>query len=100
MGERADLPTEAYQALVALDLSAFRQELILVTVLISQGKPDEACAVAAQVLDATQALGSYLVIQQLLDLKQLLEAHRANKVVANFLVCLGQALKERRWLCQ
>ncbi len=25
VGERADLPTEAYQALVALNLSAFRQ---------------------------------------------------------------------------
>lgn len=70
------------------------------TVLISQDKPDKACAAAAQVLDATQSLGSYLVIQQLLDLKQLLEAHRASKVVADFLVCLGQALKERLRLCQ
>jgi hypothetical protein len=75
-------------------------QLILVTVLISQGKPDEACAVAAQVLDATQSLSSYPVIQQLFDFKQLLEAHRASKVVADFLVCLGQALKERLWLCQ
>ncbi|MGH3972811.1 MAG: hypothetical protein ACRDS9_05740 [Pseudonocardiaceae bacterium] len=75
-------------------------QLILVTVLISQGKPDEACAMAAQVLNATQSLGSYLVIQQLFDLKQLLEAHRANKIVADFLVCLGQALEERLWLCQ
>jgi len=75
-------------------------QLMLVTVLVGQGRPDEACAVARQVLDATQPLGSYLVIQQLRDLKQLLEPHRANKVVADFLVCLGEALRERTWLYQ
>jgi len=75
-------------------------QLILVTVLVSQGKPAEACGIAQQVLDATQSLGSYLVIQQLLDLKQLFEPHRASKVVADFLVCLGEALRERTWLYQ
>jgi hypothetical protein len=39
-----------------------------------------------------------LVIQQLLDLKQLLEPHRANRVVADFLACLDEALRERVWL--
>lgn len=73
-------------------------QLILVTVLIAHGRPDEACAVAQEVLDATQQLGSYLVIQQLLDLKQLLEPHRGNKVVADFLLCLDEALRERLWL--
>jgi hypothetical protein len=77
-------------------------QLILVTVLIVQGKPDEACVVAQEVLDATQQLGSYLVIQQLLDLKdrQLLEPHRGNPVVADFLLCLDEALRERVWLYQ
>jgi hypothetical protein len=75
-------------------------QLILVTVLIAQGKPDEACAVAQEVLDATQQLGSYLVIQQLLDLKQLLEPYRRNRVVADFLSCLDEALRERVWLYQ
>jgi hypothetical protein len=69
-----------------------------VTVLIVQGRPDEACAVRKKVLDATQQLGSYLVIQQLLDLTQLLEAHRGNKVVADFLLCLDEALRKRLWL--
>jgi len=73
-------------------------QLILVTVLIGQGNPDEACAVAQDVLHATRSLGSYLVIQQLLDLKQLLEPHRANQVVAEFLGCLGEAWRERMWL--
>lgn len=73
-------------------------QLILVTVLIAQGRHDEACAVAQEVLDATQQLGSYLVIQQLLDLTRLLEPHRGTRVVAEFLNCLDEALRERVWL--
>jgi hypothetical protein len=70
-------------------------------VLIAQGKPDEACALAQVVLDATQQLGSYLVIKQFLDLKQLFEPHRAaSETVAAFLPCLEEALRERLWLYQ
>ncbi len=75
-------------------------KLILVTVLIAAGKPEEACAVAQEVLGATQQLGSYLVIEQLVDLKRLLGPHRANRVVGDFLACLDEALRERVWLCQ
>lgn len=56
--------------------------------------------VTQDVLDATQSLGSFLVIEQLLDLKQLLGPCRANKVVADFLVCLDDALRQRMWLYQ
>ena len=75
-------------------------QLILVTVLIAQGKPDEACAVARDVLDATHSLGSCLVIQQLLDLRPLLKPYGANPVVADFLICLEEALRERIGLYQ
>jgi tetratricopeptide (TPR) repeat protein len=75
-------------------------QLLLVTVLIAQGRPDEACALAQEVLDATQQLGSYLVIQQLLDLKQLLEPHQGSREVSAFLGCLEEALRERVWLYQ
>ncbi|WFE25736.1 DNA-binding protein [Solwaraspora sp. WMMD791] len=79
-------------------------QLILVTVLVARGRPEEACAVAQEVLDATQQLGSYLVIQQLLDLRRLLEPHRGTRVVAEFLSCLDEALRERallyQWLAQ
>lgn len=75
-------------------------QLTLVTVLVAQDKPDEACAVAHDVLDATTSLGSFLVIEQLADLRQLLEPHRANKVVAHFLLRLDEALRERSWLHQ
>lgn len=75
-------------------------QLILATVLTAQGKSDEACAMAQQVLQATQQLGSYPVIQQLLDLKQLLKPYGANRVVADFLGSLDEALRERMWLYQ
>jgi hypothetical protein len=73
-------------------------QLILVTVLIAQGQLDEACAIAHDALDATASLGSLLVIHHLVDLRQLLEPYRASKVVAHFLLCLDEALREQTWL--
>jgi transcriptional regulator with XRE-family HTH domain len=74
-------------------------QLLLVTVLVAQGEPDEACAVAEKVLDATQQLGSYLVIQQLAGLRRLLEPYRVGSgTVAAFVPCLEEALRERLWL--
>jgi tetratricopeptide (TPR) repeat protein len=75
-------------------------QLILVTVLIAQGDADQACALAQDVLDSTQSLGSYVVIQQLRDLKELLQPHQKNQAVADFLACLGEVLRERMWLYQ
>jgi tetratricopeptide (TPR) repeat protein len=73
-------------------------QLILVTVLIAQGKPDEACGMAAEVLDATQSLGSFLVIQQLQDLRRLLQPYQSSNAVSEFLSNLEEALTERLWL--
>jgi len=73
-------------------------QLVLVRVLIAQGRPDEACALARAVLEATQALGSFLVAQQLLDVKDAVEVHRTNTVVADFLLRLEEGLKDRMWL--
>jgi tetratricopeptide (TPR) repeat protein len=73
-------------------------QLILVTVLIAQGKPDEACGLAAEVLDATQSLGSYLVIQQLQALHRLLQPYQSSSSVSGFLASLEEALTERLWL--
>jgi hypothetical protein len=73
-------------------------QLILVTVLIAQGKPDEACGIAAEVLNATQSLGSFLVIQQLQDLRRLLQPYQSSRFVSAFLVSLEEALAERLWL--
>ncbi len=77
-------------------------QLGLVTALIAQGKPDEACSVAHEVLQGTQSLSSFLVLQQLRELQELLQPHRSNRVVADFLECLTGGLRERlrlyRWL--
>jgi transcriptional regulator with XRE-family HTH domain len=75
-------------------------QLALVAVLVAQGKPDEACGIADDVLTATQSLGSYVVIGQLLELRDLLQAYRPNPVVVGFLDRLEATLQERLWLYQ
>lgn len=75
-------------------------QLTLVVALIERQKPDEACTIAQEVIDSTQSLGSFLVIEQLLELQRLLQSHRANSVVREFLTCLAEALHERQWLYQ
>jgi hypothetical protein len=78
---------------------AFAQ-LMLISILIAEGTPDEACGVAYEVLDATRALGSYLVVQQLEELDRLLTPYRRNRDIAEFLGHLTEELRERRWLTQ
>jgi len=52
------------------------------------------------VIAATQSLGSFLVIGQLLELQQLLQPHRSSMVVGDFLACLEETARERLWLYQ
>jgi tetratricopeptide (TPR) repeat protein len=75
-------------------------QLALIAVLVAQGEPDEACGIAYDVLAATQSLGSFLVISQLLELRQALRPHRSNTVVGDFLACLEETVRERLWLYQ
>ena len=75
-------------------------QLLLAGVLVAQGRPDEACAAAHQVLDSTKSLGSGFVISQLRDLRQTLDPHRDSPSVAEFLSCLDHELRERMWLYQ
>ena len=75
-------------------------QLALTTVLVAQGKPDEACSIAYDVLTATQSLGSFLVIGQLLELRQALQPHQSSTVVGDFLACLEETVRERLWLYQ
>ena len=46
-------------------------------------------------LNATQSLGSYLVISQLIQLQPQLEPYRSSTVVAEFLDCLQEAVRDR-----
>ncbi|MCO5969258.1 hypothetical protein [Actinoallomurus soli] len=50
---------------------AFAQ-LLLVAALVRQGRPDEACVIAGEVISAAQALTSSLVMDQLKDVTGLL----------------------------
>lgn len=70
-------------------------QLALASVLIAQDEPDEACAIALQVLHATQSLGSYLVISQLLQLRQQLRPYSGDTPVAEFLDSLQGEVRDR-----
>ena len=61
---------------------------------------EEACTVATAVLDATPALGSHIVVQQLRDLTRLLEPHRSAGPVGDFLARLDSDIRQRVWLFQ
>jgi hypothetical protein len=75
-------------------------QLILIMALIEQGEPEQACAIAREVLNSTQSLGSYLIIQQLREIQLLLEPYKCTAVVREFLECLAEALRQRLWLYQ
>ncbi|MFG2014696.1 helix-turn-helix domain-containing protein [Actinomadura geliboluensis] len=71
-------------------------KLLLVTVLIAQRRPDEACSQAREILDLIQGLSSHLVTQQLDELHALLGPYRRNTTVAEFLPRLEGTLRSRR----
>lgn len=73
-------------------------QLLLAGVLVAQGEPEQACAVAQQALDATRSLSSYLVVQQLGQLANLLEPYQANQVVGAYLTGASDELRQRSWL--
>jgi len=74
---------------------AFAQ-LMLVSMLVAQGKIDHACAVAREALDATRSVRSYLVLEQLDNTRRILAAHRRVPEVAAFLEMLEDELISRR----
>jgi hypothetical protein len=67
----------------------------LASVLIAQREPDQACDIASDVICATQSLGSYLVISQLLQVRQQLEPYSGSAAVAEFLNCLQDTVRDR-----
>lgn len=70
-------------------------QLALASVLIAKHEPDQACDIAADVLNGTQSLGSYLVLSQLINLRRQLEPYSGSMVVAGFLNCLQDAVRDR-----
>jgi DNA-binding XRE family transcriptional regulator/tetratricopeptide (TPR) repeat protein len=70
-------------------------QLGLAAAYLAHGQPEEACAVARGVLDATESLSSYLVVQQLIQLTQALQRYSDVPAVAEFLDCLHTTLPRR-----
>jgi hypothetical protein len=102
-----DLPAAQHHAQRVLELrSAGRTRsrafghLTLAAVLIERGELDQACTVATDVLHTTGSLGSYLVIQQLRELRDQLRPHRDAPCARGFLDRLAEALRQREWLYQ
>jgi tetratricopeptide (TPR) repeat protein len=69
-------------------------------VLLAAGKPDEASALGAEILDNTETLGSRIIVQQFIDLRHLLRPYRSSVTVRDFLGRLNPALRERLWVRQ
>jgi tetratricopeptide (TPR) repeat protein len=67
-------------------------------VLLAQGNPDEASAVAAEILDATEDLGSQIITQQFTELRQGLKPYKGSPSVDGFLQRLNPALRQRLWI--
>ena len=76
---------------------AFAQ-LTLARALIAKGEADEACAVVDQALDATRQRSSFLVIQQLGEVRQLLLGSKDSSAVTTFLPRFESELAQRSWL--
>jgi transcriptional regulator with XRE-family HTH domain len=72
--------------------------LMLAGTLAAQGEHEGACAVAGEVVDATQTLSSHVVVQQLRDLASVLAPHRSSAVIGDFLARLEVDLQHRAWL--
>lgn len=68
---------------------------IRANVLLAQCSPDEASAVASEILDTAGSLGSNIVVQQFADLRRSLKPYRSSARVRDFLDPLNPALSER-----
>lgn len=75
-------------------------QLTVARALIKQNKLDVACGVVREVLDSTQALGSFQVVQKLLDVRQQLASCSSSRSLTEFLDYMDATLRERVWLCQ
>ena len=102
LGDLGEARRQAARILVLRPASRARSrafgQLMLAGTLAQLGRHDEACAVASEIIDATPALGSHVVIQQLRDLARLLGPHRSNGPVREFLSRLDADIRQRQGL--
>jgi hypothetical protein len=107
MRDLGDRSEEGRQAGRILDLrrdagsrSRVLGQLVMVGVLIAQSRVDEACGLARDALESTRSLGSFVVIERLMDLRALLAAYGTSHAVQEFLASLDEARRERAWLIE
>lgn len=102
LGDLAETSRQAHRVVTLRGTDRTRSwsfgQLILADTMIANNEPTNACHLAAEVLDATHALGSYRVLRELLNLKTALYPHRSQREVATFLDRLQDTLDERLWL--
>ncbi|WP_405064688.1 hypothetical protein OG474_26565 [Kribbella sp. NBC_01505] len=75
-------------------------QLFLTAALIDQGEPEHACRVLQDVVESTQSLGSYLVVQQLREIYERLTPYAGINSVAETRQMLAETLRQRAWLQQ
>jgi transcriptional regulator with XRE-family HTH domain len=73
-------------------------QLFLIAALIDQGEPIEACRITREVMEATQSLGSQLVVQQFEQIHQQLAPYANLPFVAETRQLLSDTVRQRVWL--
>jgi transcriptional regulator with XRE-family HTH domain len=104
LGDWAEAQRQAEQIMALRPSSRARSrafgQLALVTALIAREEVEEACAIAASVVDATKSLASSLVTQELAIVQRMLLPYQTTTAVKALQPVLADALQERAWLAQ
>ncbi|MFI5709804.1 hypothetical protein [Kribbella sp. NPDC051620] len=75
-------------------------QLFLIATLIEQGELEEACRTTRDVVEATQSLGSQLIVKQFQDIRDQLAPHVGSADVQETRQILADAVRQRVWLQQ
>lgn len=75
-------------------------QLFLISTLIDQGEPEEACRITQQVVESTLSLGSYLVVQQFREIHEQLAPYAHMPAVRDTRETLATTMRQRVWLQQ
>jgi tetratricopeptide (TPR) repeat protein len=75
-------------------------QLFLIATLIDQGELEEACRIIREAVEATQSLGSQLVVQQFQGVRDQLAPHAGSADVHETRQILANAVRQRVWLQQ